>query len=113
MKNVFFFTAFLLIGFYAISNPQPINLNCPSPVNVSVTDQYAGAISFDWEDCVGGCNSYSVWYETGDYTSQQYLTNNSDISYSGLSAGTYDFYFVTDCGGAKSDAIVIEDRLIQ
>ena len=89
-------------------------LSCPEPANLSVLSKSSGCIAFDWSDCQGGCNQYLVKYyrQDDDFQSQVFTKDDSSISFSGLSAGTYDFSFAIDCGSASSSWIVIEDVFI-
>lgn len=111
MKNHLKFLAFLLPLSFAFSNPESPDTTCPAPSNVHVTAKTSSSISFDWDDC--GCfqTGYKVKYvRQGDgYNSPEYSTGSSAFTFSGLQAGTYTFYFKTDCGGEVSGAIVIED----
>lgn len=97
----------MLTGFSMPENGN--DSTCPAPENVSITAKTSGSISFDW-DAVGG-GSYLVYYvrQDDDYISPTYSTTNSEYSFSGLSAGTYDFFFVTDCGSELSGGVGIED----
>ncbi len=91
---------------------------CPEPANLSIPSKSSGSISFDWIDCTGGpngagCNQYLVkYYRVGDgFQSQVYAVSDSEISFSGLPSGAYDFSFATDCGSATSGWIVIEELI--
>jgi hypothetical protein len=56
-----------------------------------------------------------VWYvRSGDnFTSQVFSTGATSINFSNLSAGTYRFYFATDCGeGGISEVIITDDLLM-
>ncbi len=93
---------------------QPANddCECPSPV-VTKTFQSSTAIAFSWGN-VSGAVGYRVWYvRKGDnFTSQEINTGATSVSFTNLSAGTYQFYFVTDCGGGEMSQIIIMDDLI-
>lgn len=86
---------------------------CPEPANLTIPSKSSGSIAFDWSDCTGGCNQYLVKYcRVGDdFQSQLFTAVRSEISFSGLPAGTYDFSFATGCGSAASGWIVIEDSI--
>lgn len=88
---------------------------CPDPANlsISIVSKSGGSIAFDWSDCSGGCNQYLVKYRrVGEaFQSQVFASKCSEISFSGLPAGTYDFSFATDCGSASSGWIIIEDSI--
>ncbi len=94
----------------AVENGQ----TCPEPANLSITSKSSGSIAFDWSDCMGGCNQYLVKYfrQDDDFQSQVFTAVRSDISFSGLPAGTYDFSFAIDCGSASSGWIVIEETIM-
>lgn len=83
----------------------------PSPVR---TGQSAGSNTYSWSP-VSGASKYAVWYvrKSDGYTSSIFQTTAMSFTFSGLSAGDYDFYFATVCGGAElSDYIIIEDVVI-
>ena len=108
MKKHLFFFAFLfpLCFAFTTSGNDRSEAGCPPP-NVALTNQFTGAASFDWDDC--GCGGeYHVFYRTNGQTSPEYVTGNSEITISGLTTGTYQFYFYTVCGGESSSIIVEE-----
>ena len=111
MKNLFFAFAFLIPVLFAFKTPESTDVTCPTPTNVQVSGQSSGTISFDWDDC--GCLStgFTVKYlrQSDGYTSPETTVTSSNYTFSGLTAGTYKFYFRTKCGGETSGAIVIED----
>ena len=86
---------------------------CPAPANLTILSKSSGSIAFDWSDCTGGCSQYLVKYyrQDDDFQSQVFAVADSEISFSGLPAGTYDFSFAIDCGSTTSDWIVIEDSI--
>jgi len=99
----------ILSGF---TNPALVKLTCPGP-QVSVTGHSTGSASFSW-NAVSGASEYVVFYirQSDHYTSAQIHTHNTSISYSGLPAGTYNFYFATVCGSELSEIIIIEDLVV-
>ncbi|MEO1258841.1 MAG: fibronectin type III domain-containing protein [Bacteroidota bacterium] len=113
MKSFFIF--FLSFCFTVIL-AEPVNLliECSAPQNVAATSINAGNISFDWDDCSGGCTEYKVKYhrEEDSYSSSEFTTSSSAFSFSNLPDGTYDFYFSTVCGGDASSLIIIEEIVI-
>ncbi|MBK9013649.1 MAG: hypothetical protein IPM82_05950 [Saprospiraceae bacterium] len=98
----------------SFANAAENGQTCPEPTNLSIVSKSSGSIAFDWSDCMGGCNQYLVKYYRvdDDFRSQVFTVGNSDISFSGLPAGTYDFSFAIDCGSATGGWIVIEDVII-
>lgn len=86
---------------------------CPEPANLNILSKSSGSIAFDWSDCMGGCNQYLVKYyrQDDDFQSQVFTAERSDILFSGLSNGTYDFSFATDCGSATGGWVVIEELI--
>ena len=96
-------------AFSAATEPAVI---CPAP-NVSITEQTLTSIHFAWDQVSGGA-VYRVWYvrQEDNYTSSQVTTGGNSISFSGLPAGTYDFYFVTVCTGETSTNYIFEDILM-
>jgi hypothetical protein len=84
---------------------------CPELANLSITSKSSGSIAFDWSDCTGGCSQYlAKYYRQGDgYQSQVFAVTASEISFSGLPTGTYNFSFAIDCGFTTGSWIVIEE----
>lgn len=84
----------------------------PPPIP-SITSQGSGSISFAW-DAVEGAISYRVSYyrKESSYSSSVTNTGSTNITYSGLSAGTYNFYFKSVFSGAQSSDYIIEDVVI-
>ncbi|MCB0522472.1 MAG: fibronectin type III domain-containing protein [Lewinellaceae bacterium] len=112
MKKSLFFFVLAITTCLAFTNAANAQLDgCPAPANLTVTAQDDGSVSFDWDDC--GCSSpvYRVYYENNGFSGPVYSTGSSSITVSGLSAGTYRFYFYTVCGEGMS-SIIIEDIII-
>ena len=114
MKSFFsalFLTVSISIGF---AFTEFSTLTCTAPQNVATTLNSGGDISFDWDDCTGSCTEYKVKYvRQGDqYTSSEYTTSVSSFSFTGLTTGTYDFYFYTVCGTQVSPFITIEENIL-
>ncbi len=112
--------AALLLFFSLLANAstglllQPANDDCGCPaLDVTKTSQTSTSVAFSWENKTGAIG-YRVWYvRKGDnFTSQEINTGSTSVSFSNLSAGTYQFYFVTDCGGGEMSQIIITDDLI-
>lgn len=112
MKKLLFFFAFLLTANFTFSTPQDVAItSCSAPTNLTVVSQTSSSVSFDWNDCGCMLTEYRVYYTVNGQTSQEYATSSSGISFSGLSTGSYRFYFYTVCGGETS-SIIIEDIFI-
>ncbi len=111
MKKSLFFLCFFLPLAFAFSKAE-MPTTCPEPANVHKVFQSNGTVSFDWDDC--GCHptEYRVYYVKGGYTSPEYPVSTSNIAFSNLSAGSYDFFFYTVCSGGISGVIGIEDLMI-
>jgi hypothetical protein len=110
MKNLFFVFAILLPTLFAFRQPDSQDGSCDVPTDLRVTSKTAGTISFDWNGS-GVFRTYYVRVSDG-YTSPTTTVTSPSKAYSGLSAGTYIFYFWKDCGGGEtSDIIVIEDLI--
>ena len=110
-----FFIVFLSFCFTILfAKPADFFKVCASPQNVAVTSLNVGNVSFDWDDCSGGCTEYKVNYTRREdsYTSSDFITANSAISFSSLTDGTYDFYFYTVCGSQTSSFIVVEEIIM-
>ncbi|MBL7828868.1 MAG: fibronectin type III domain-containing protein [Saprospiraceae bacterium] len=100
----------LMFGLFPPKAPQ--EATCLPP-NVTITSQSPNSVCFSW-DAVGGSTEYAVWYvrENDNYTSSPIYTGNTSIAFTGLSAGTYNFYFTTVCGMDRSDGIIIEELVM-
>ena len=112
MKKSMFFITFMLIANFTFSNSQNAGLVvCSAPANVIIISRTSSSVSFDWNDC--GClmPEFRVYYVVNGQSSQEASSSNSGISFSGLSSGSYRFYFYTICGGVAS-SIIIEDVMI-
>ncbi len=101
----------LIIG-QAFTTTAP--LVCNTPQNVSTTSIDQGDISFDWDDCSGGCTEYKLKYyrEEDSFGSEEYTASNSSFSFINLPTGSYKFYFATDCSGQISSFIIIEENIV-
>ena len=111
MKTMILFLSFMLTSTLSFSNQQTTAPDtCPAPSNVSVVSTDA-TFTFDWDDC--GCSSseYRVYYKRGGNTSPEYSTSISEITFTGLAPGNYEFHFYTVCGGPAS-AIILEEVVI-
>lgn len=94
------------------TNAPVIESTCPG-LQVSMTSQSSGSASFSW-NAVSGSSEYVVYcIKQGDnYPSRETHTRNTSVTFSGLSSGTYNFYFATVCGTELSDIIIIEDLVL-
>jgi len=95
------------VAFSAVTPPA-----CPVQ-NLTKTAQSTGSVSYAWS-AAGGTPEYQVWYvRTSDnYTSSVVTTGSTSISFVGLPAGTYRFYFTAMCGQGGSNYIVDDVILI-
>ena len=95
----FILALFLLPGVSCLSAPTAFPpFNCPIQ-NLTKTDQSSGSVSYSWA-AISGVTEYKVWYtRTNDnYTSSVTTTGSTSITFSGLPAGSYHFYFAAVCG---------------
>ncbi len=122
MKNatktttLFLFVLFTLIAMptqASLAHFQPVTQLSCMPPSPTLTGQSSGSVSFAW-DAVLGAYGYRVWYyrKEDHYTSSTTSTGNTYVSFSSLPAGTYTFYFVTDCGNELSQSAIIDDVII-
>ncbi|MEZ4934793.1 MAG: fibronectin type III domain-containing protein [Saprospiraceae bacterium] len=111
MKKTIFLVLFAMTMVLAFANE--CETTCDAPNNVVVVSKSSGSISFDWDDCAGGCLEYEVRYVrlSDNYTSSWRTVSSSDYSFTGLYDGGYEFQFRTVCGGGVSGFIVIEDNV--
>jgi hypothetical protein len=86
--------------------------SCDAPA-ATVTAQGSHSVSFSW-NAVSGATGYRVWYvrQEDNFTSQETSTSGTSVNFSNLPSGKYSFYFVTDCGGETSEAIILDDLLM-
>lgn len=100
-------------SFSAPTAPISPDCTCNAPGNAAVTSQTSTTVSFSWSPAFGAA-AYEVWYvRTNDgYTSSTTTVSGTSISYSGLAAGNYKFYFRTNCGEGVSEIVVLEDILM-
>ncbi|MEO1260009.1 MAG: hypothetical protein AAFZ15_14545 [Bacteroidota bacterium] len=114
MKKVIFFSLFVFVLTFSFANETDCGVSCNAPANVVQVAQSAGCISFDWDDCSDSCTEFAVWYvrQADGYKSSEARVSTSAISFSGLTDGTYDFYFRTVCGGGMSSVIGVEDVVL-
>ncbi len=112
MKTLFFSFVILCISSFGFSNTESCqNFNCGAPVNLTVTSQSHNAIDFDWDDCGNSFSGYAVYYTKDGQTSQTFSSSKSEISFSGLAPGVYQFHFYTVCNGTAS-SIIIEETVM-
>ena len=110
MKKSILFLSFSFSFFMIFSNLQAATwTSCLQPQNVQKTAQTTSTVSFDWDDCECIPTEYRVYYVVNGNASQEFAVTSSDFTFTGLSAGTYDFYFYTVCGTQQSAAIIITD----
>ncbi|MEI6412004.1 MAG: fibronectin type III domain-containing protein [Bacteroidota bacterium] len=109
--NIFLITLFLGSGATAFSAPgkQIIAQKPCTAMDVTVTGKSSGAISFAWGP-VAGANTYNVRYVRKENGQSGLLsTSGTAINISGLSAGTYTFYFTVAGDPGNSEYVIIED----
>ena len=112
MKTLFFSFVILCIPSFGFSNTEACQiLSCDAPTSLYITTQSHNSISFDWDDCGNSFTEYQIFYIKNGQTSPIYSCSKSEISFSGLSGGVYQFHFYTVCGGTVS-SIIIEDIMI-
>lgn len=99
----------VMIGVQATTT-RPLNYEAPS---VSQTGQTSSSASFDW-NAVSEAIGYEVWYvrRQNNYTSPVMGTGDTDITVSGLTWGTYKFYFRAVFENGVSDYVIIDDLII-
>ena len=109
MKKLVFLFVFSLSLVCSFANES--ETTCNAPDNVTTTAHSSGSISFDWDDCSGGCSGYEVRFVrlADDYASGWFSASASDYTFSGLQAGNYEFQFRTVCEGGVSSIIGLED----
>ncbi len=115
MKTVFgksltslLLTLALLLWFSVSFSAEVLPKNdCEAPTNLVKTGQTTSAISFSWN----GTGQHVVKYvrQSDGYTSPDIFVSGTSYTFSDLTAGSYTFYFATDCDGEVSDFIVTED----
>lgn len=111
MENLFFSFVLLFSSFGLSDIASSPSSYCTPPVNLSISAQSQNTINFDWDDSAFSDSEFAIYYTKDGQTSSIYTTNKSEISFAGLPAGTYRFYFYSVCGGTAS-SIIIEDVMI-
>lgn len=108
-----FVSFFAFQSFSAASTAIGPDCSCGTPGSPTVTNQSLTSISLAWTPASGAAG-YEVWYvRTNDsYTSSVSTVSSTSITYTGLTSGTYKFYFRSNCGEEKSEIIVLEDMII-
>ena len=111
MKKAIFFYLLAMLTIISLTHAHNTTTSCPAPANVSKVFSASSSISYDWDDCTGGCLRYEVRYVrlADGYTSSWYSTSVSNFTFSGLASGDYQFLFKTVCIGGASEALIIED----
>ena len=111
MKKAIFFFLFVFAISFSFANETGCDVSCDTPANVTKVSQSSGTITFDWDDCSGGCSSYEVRYvrlEDG-YVSSFRTVSSSSATFTGLADGEYEFQFRTVCSGGVSSIIGVEE----
>jgi hypothetical protein len=98
--------------FYSfVEAPRPLS-SCPQPENFVKTAQASKSISFAWTPAQG-VSTYALMYirhePPGGYQSAWFATTENCYTFSGLDAGSYSFYLVSQCGEETSGFIVTQD----
>ena len=106
----------ILLTFILPVQPQGLAMDldesCPPPANVAIDEQSSGMISFSW-DSTPSLDPVEVWYvrQSDGFTSSTVTVQGCTVTFDNLSADTYDFYFVKNCGSEQS-TIIVEDDVI-
>lgn len=112
MKKFLFLLLLALATTSGLTSFKELDMTCIAPSRIEITSHTSTSISFAWTGCTN-CTSaqYIVWYSKNgeDYTSSQHSTSSTNYTFNNLPAGTYKFYFQTDCGDSVSDVIGTED----
>lgn len=109
--SLFFGLALLAQVGSGFSVPETEDLTCQPP-SVYVTGKSEGTVSYAWS-AVSGSLGYRVYYtrQEDNYTSGFVNTGNTNITFTDLPAGTYDFHFATLCIEGPS-SYTIDDDLV-
>lgn len=110
MKNLIFFAVFFLsVSFCFATTFSSSDISCPTPKDVTKVSETSSSISFDWDDCCGN-QSFLVYYVKDGKASAMFQTSSSNIDFTGLNAGLYEFHFSAVCvGGTSAEFIIVED----
>ncbi len=111
LLGILMLLAFITPVVNAFTEPVKSEVSCqpPSPY---VSSQGTGSVTYSWS-AVSGATNYKVWYtRNGGDASAESSTSGTSITFNGLSAGSYQFYFVTVCGDGASEYIVPESIVI-
>ncbi|MEO1263845.1 MAG: hypothetical protein AAFZ15_33880 [Bacteroidota bacterium] len=109
MKTMILFLSFVLSTTLSFSNQQTFTpVTCSAPSNLALVSTDA-TFTFDWDDCGCSPTEYRVFYKRGGATSHEFSTSSSDITFTGLAPGNYEFYFYTVCQTGISSIIITSD----
>ena len=100
------FTILLLSGATGFtSTPDFRPLSCIIE-NLQRTGPSQGAVYYSWS-AVSGASTYKVYYVrlSDGYTIPTYTISATSIDFSGLSAGSYKYYFAPVCGSEPLEFI--------
>ncbi|NUN99368.1 MAG: hypothetical protein HUU01_01995 [Saprospiraceae bacterium] len=108
------FTSLLPFLLLAVSSAFTTTFDGPAPANVSIASQTSSSVSFTW-DGVDNPDGFKIWYyrSENNFTSQPAFTEEEAISFSDLTAGTYDFFFVAIHGETYSECAVTSDIIME
>lgn len=111
LSNAFLLLLLIAPAVSGWSSRPKAEISCEAP-SVVKTAHSSGYISFSWTAVPG--MEYKTWYVrlSDNYTSQELTSYSASVSYSGLPAGSYRFYFQTICGEGGSSYVVIDDLMM-
>lgn len=111
MKNVLIILASLIpLLFSVTASDSKEHLSCKAPGSIQVTAQTNNTVTYDWEDSSCSIVGYHVYYVKNGDTSSEWVTGNSNFTFTNLSTGTYHFYFYTEFVGGSA-SIIVEEML--
>ena len=116
MKKMLILVALLTPFLFAFTTMDKVEtlVTCDDPENVAETAHTVTDISFSWDTCNCDETSYKVYYwKKGEASpGPDNFTTNTSYPFTGLSTGTYNFYFQTICGSETSGFVIIEDIIM-
>jgi hypothetical protein len=110
------FKVLLFLGFFISPAfrpaPAPAPCTCPTVSNLQTTVRTASSLAFTWDGSGSGAQ-YKVWYvrHADSHFSGYFYPSGASYHFTGLSAGSYTFYFQTLCGEETSEYIGVEDTI--
>jgi len=106
--STLFFLMAMVVG--SFSAPAPVGFACPTPQNVSVSNQTSTSVTLVWQSG----SAYSAWYvrQEDGAIGQAVTPGLSSVTFTNMAPGTYTIYTLTACSGGDVQFVVWDDLII-